>query len=167
VRLTRIFGVPRLACAAALLALAACSESTAPPEPLAPLYVLTSVDGHVAPIIIGEHTYPSGTYQLYTLEYDSIRFGTGTEARRSFQLTMYTRSYDGALVPPLETPVVHDARITRRRDRVIFEYDQATAAVKADTFTLKGGNLVKQGPYGVRCDSCDPVRRVEYVYEPR
>lgn len=166
-RLTRIFGVPRLASAAALLALAACSESTAPPEPLAPLYVLTSVDGHIAPIIIGEHTYPSGTYQVYTLAYDSIRIGSDTEARRKFQLTMYTQSHDGVLVPPLETPVVHNARITRRRDRVIFEYDQATATVKADTFTVRSGNLVKQGPYGVRCDTCDPVRRVEYVYEPR
>lgn len=166
-RLTRIFGVPRLAGLAALLALAACSQSTEPPEPLGPVYLLTSVDGTDGQIVIGEHTYPSGTYQLYTLSYDSIQIGSGTQARRSFQLTMYTRSHDGVLVPPLVTPVVHMAQITRRGDRVIFEYDQEVAVVKADTFTVENGNLVKQGPYGVRCDACDPVRRVKYVYEPR
>lgn len=166
-RLTRISGVPRLACVAALLGLAACNGSTTASEPLAPVYLLTSVDGTDGQIVIGEHTYPSGTYQLYTLSYDSIQIGTGSQARRSFELTMYTRSYDGALVPPLVTPVVHMAQITRRGNRVIFEYDQEVAAIKADTFTLENGNLVKQGPYGVRCDTCDPVRRVKYVYEPR
>lgn len=165
--LTRIVGAPRLAGLAALLALAACSQSTGPSEPLAPVYLLTSVDGTDGQIVIGEHTYPSGTYQRYTLSYDSIQIGTGTQARRSFQLTMYTQSHDGVLVPPLVTPVVHTAQITRRGDRVIFAYDQEKATVKADTFTLENGNLVKQGPYGVVCGTCDPVRRVKYVYEPR
>jgi hypothetical protein len=167
VHLTRIFCVPRLAGLAALLALAACSQSTEPSEPLAPVYLLTSVDGTDGQIVIGEHTYPSGTYQLYTLSYDSIQIGTGSQARRSFELTMYTRSYDGALVPPLVTPVVHMAQITRRGNRVIFAYDQEKAVVKADTFTLENGNLVKHGPYGVVCATCEPVRRVKYVYEPR
>jgi hypothetical protein len=167
VRLTRIFGVTRLAGLAALLVLAACSQSTEPSEPLAPVYLLTSVNGTDGQIVIGEHTYPSGTYQLYTLSYDSIQIGSGSQARRSFQITMYTRSHDGALVLPLVTPVVHMAQITRRGKRVIFEYNQDKAAVKADTFSLENGNLVKQGPYGVRCDTCNPVRRVKYVYEPR
>ena len=166
-RLTRISGASRLAGLAALLALAACSQSTEPSEPLAPVYLLTSVGGTDGQIVIGEHTYPSGTYQLYTLSYDSIQIGSASQARRSFQLTMYTQSHDGARVPPLITPVVHMAQITRRGARVIFEYDQEAAAIKADTFTLENGKLVKQGPYGVVCGTCDPVRRVKYVYDPR
>lgn len=166
-RSTSVSGVPRLACAAALLALTACSEPLAPPEPLAPTYVLTAVNGATDPIVIGEHTYPSGTHQLYTLEYDSIQINSETQAQRIFKLTVYTKSHDGVFVPPLSTRVEHSASITRRRDRVIFEYDQSAATIKADTLTLRNGNLVKQGPFGVSCQACNPIRRVDYVYEPR
>lgn len=165
--LTSVPRLWRLACAAALLGLSACAETLAPPEPLASTYVLAAVDGASDPIVIGDYTYASGTRQVYTLEYDSIQIASPTEARRIFMLTMYTRSHDGALVPPLSTRVEHSAWLTRRGDRVIFEYSQATAAIKPDTLTLTDGKLVKQGPFGVRCDGCDPIRRVDYVYEPR
>lgn len=159
--------IRRLLGALVLPMLAACSESSAAPEePLASRYLLTRVGTTSGPIVIGEHTYASGTYQVYTMAYDSITLGAGAQARRSYMLVMFTRAHDGASVAPVAIPVARDARVIRRGERVIFEYDQILSRTKADTFTLRGTSLVKQGPYGVVCNGCPPVQQVEYVYVP-
>lgn len=167
-RPTAPFRIWRLAAAAVLTALAACSESTAEPEePLASRYLLTRLGTTSDPMVVGEHTYASGTYQVYTMAYDSLTLGAGAQARRSYMMVMFTRSHDGASVAPLALPVARNARVIRQGQRVIFEYDQTASRMRPDTFAIRGTNLVKQGPYGVVCSGCPPVRQVEYVYVPR
>lgn len=153
---------------AAVLAMTACKEGgTTPDEPLASRYVLTQVEGTGRPLIIGEFTHPSGTRQVYTMVYDSLTFGADGQGRRSFMMAMETLGTDGEpIVGAILTPVAHNTGVTRRRGKVILEYD-THPAIRADTFTINGANLVKQGPHGVSCEACAPMRRVEYVYEPR
>jgi hypothetical protein len=154
------------AATAAVLTLSACAEGTAPPEPLSPLYLLTQVEGSTSRVI-AEITYPSGNHQIYTMVFDSLSFASETEARRSFMATVETLGPDGnPIVPPVLAGFSHTAVVTRRGNRLIVGYNTINP-ISPDTFTLKDGNLVKQGPYGVDCEVCEPVRRVEYVYEPR
>ncbi|HEY0015254.1 MAG TPA: hypothetical protein VGC13_03005 [Longimicrobium sp.] len=150
----------------AVLTLAACQGSTEPLEPLSPVYELTLVEGS-PDRVIAEVTYPSGTHQIYTMVYDSLSFISEVEGRRSFLAVVETLGADGRpLTPPVLAGFAHTARVTRRRNRVIMAY-RTNRPTSPDTFTITRGNLVKQGPHGVTCDTCAPVRRVEYVYEPR
>ena len=154
-------------CALALLAaLGACSGNTAPEEPLAPTYVLASVDGDAGPLVIADHRTPGGVRQLYTMLYDSLSFQSSTTLRRSLRAMM--ESFEaGVRLPVVSTGHEYTGRVLRRGDRVIVEYQAPGGAIKPDTFTLRDAKLVKMGPYGVACAECAPVRRVEYVYEPR
>ena len=169
VRPTHLFRFPRLTgAAAALLLLAACGgeSTTEPPEPLGDLYVLVKVQGASDPLIIGEHRFTSGTRQIYTLLYDSLKFTSETQGRRSFRVMVETLDAEGAIVPPVFSSIAHGATITRRGDRVILSYATINP-IPPDTFDLSGPTLVKQGPFGVQCATCAPLRRVEYVYEAR
>lgn len=153
---------------AAVLALAACGEATAPPEPLASRYVLTRVNGAAEPFVIADYTYPSGTRQVWLMTYDTLAIRSDTDGRRSFLMTMFTASFDGATVPPLLTRFKRDAQVSRTGDRVVFDYyEQSGSPFKPDTLYLRDGKLVKQGPYGVSCADCPPPAQVEYIYEPR
>jgi hypothetical protein len=155
-------------CAALLaaLAMAACNGGTTAPDPLASTYVLTRVQGSGSPLVIGEFTHASGTRQIYTMVFDSLTFTSETSGRRSFMVVIETIGSEGSVVPPIWTPVSHATHVTRSGDQLVMEYNTATP-IKPDTFTVEGGNLVKQGPYGVICPTCAPLQRVEYVYEPR
>jgi hypothetical protein len=168
VRSTHFFRFPRLAgAAAALLVLAACGESvTEPPEPLSNTYVLVRVQGTGSPLIIGEHQFTSGTRQIYTLLYDSLTFTSETQGRRSFRVMVETLDAEGAVVLPVFASIAHGATITRSGGRVILSYATSNP-IPPDTFELDGPTLVKQGPFGVQCPTCAPLRRVEYVYEAR
>lgn len=152
----------------AVLALAACNgSSTASEEPLSDVYVLTSLNGATNPMVLAEHTYPSGTRQLWLMVYDSLTIRSNTEGRRHYEMVMLTTTSDGASVAPVTTPVSRSAQITRRGERLIFEYDQSSSRIKSDTMFLRDGKLVKQGPFGVSCTDCTPPAQVEYIYEPR
>lgn len=160
--------IRRAFCAAAgVLALAACSDPAAPPEPMSTQYVLTSVGANSNPMVLGEHTLPSGTHQLYFMAYDTLQFPSPDRGRRSFAVVVYTRAHDGVSVMPLMTTVVRSTSVTRRGNRIVVTYDPSASPMKPDTFDLRGGKLVKLGPYGVICDGCAATTRVEYVYEPR
>lgn len=162
------FLVRTFAALAAVFALGACSgSSTASDEPLSDVYVLTSLNGATDPMVLAEYTYPTGTRQLWLMVYDSLTIASGTEGRRSYEMVMLTYTSDGASVAPVTTPVSRSAEISRRGDRLIFQYDQSSSPIKADTMFLREGKLVKQGPYGVSCTDCTPPSQVEYVYEPR
>ncbi|HEU0301461.1 MAG TPA: hypothetical protein VFR37_18525 [Longimicrobium sp.] len=168
-RPTDFFRVPRLLCgAAALLALAACDgESvTEPPEPLSDVYVLVAVEGNSDQLVIGEHLFASGTRQVYTLMYDSLTFTSETQGRRSFRVMVETLDANGPIVPPVFSSVAHGTTVLRQDDRVILSY-MTTTPIPPDTFELSYTMLVKQGPFGVQCPTCEPLRRVQYVYEPR
>lgn len=157
------------AAVAAALALAACEGGggTITTDPLSDTYVLTSLNGASEPMVLAQYTYPSGTRQLWLMVYDSITITSDTEGRRSYEMVMLTDSHDGASVAPVTTPVSRLARITRRGERLIFDYDQSSSRIKPDTMVLANGKLIKQGPYGVSCTDCEPPAKVEYVYEPR
>jgi hypothetical protein len=146
--------------------LGACSEGTAPEEPLAPAYVLVTVDG--APeLVLADHTTPSGVRQLYTMLYDSLSFESATVARRSLRGLAQSSDAFGQMVPVAENGFQYSGRVLRRGERVIVEYQGLQGStVKPDTFTLRGTTLVKMGPYGVVCAACAPLRMVEYVYLP-
>lgn len=151
----------------AALALSACKESTTPAAPLGDVYVLTRVEGAGRPLVIGEYTHASGTRQVYTMLYDSLTFGSETRGRRSFMVAVETLAADGTpVVGAILTPVSHMASVTRRGDRVILNYE-TSSPIRPDTLAFAEANLVKQGPHGVLCTGCEPIRRVEYVYEPR
>ncbi|HEX6368250.1 MAG TPA: hypothetical protein VF006_04925 [Longimicrobium sp.] len=153
---------------AAAVMLAACEGTgTISTDPLSDTYVLTRLNGASDPMVLAEHTYPSGTRQLWLMVYDSITIRSDTEGRRAYEMVMLTYAHDDVSVAPVTTPVARAARITRRGDQLIFDYDQSSSPIKADTMTLRGGNLIKQGPFGVSCTACTPPARVEYVYEPR
>lgn len=158
-------------CAAVLaaLAMAACNGGgTTPAEPLDDLYVLTSLNGATNPMVLAEYTYPSGTRTVWLMQYDSVRITSDTQGHRRYEVLMLTAAHDGASVAPVSTPVSRAARIFRRGDKVIFDYDQTGSPVKSDTMFVRGRNLVKQGPFGVACTgNCTPPPQVEYVYEPR
>lgn len=167
VRPIHFFRIPRLPVAAAALLLAACGESiTEPPEPLADTYVLVQVQGAGSPLVIGEHQFASGTRQIYTLLYDSLTFTSETQGRRSFRVMVETRDATGPIVPAVFSSISHGATITRRGSRVILGYN-TSSPIAPDTFELAGSTLVKQGPFGVQCATCAPLRRVQYVYEAR
>lgn len=157
-------------CAALLLAAtAACADGTGAEEPLNDVYVLTTVDGASDPMVIADYTYPSGTRQIYMLAYDSIHFVSATEISRRFATSMATLAADGSpLTPLVRLRYEFYAQLLRRGDQLVVEYaPRQNLALNPDTFQLRGGNLVKQGPFGVNCDGCAPVRSVEYVYSPR
>ena len=152
----------------AAFALSACEGSTTPEEPLANVYVLTRLNGAVDPMILADHTYPSGTRAVWVVMYDSIRISSNTEGQRKYEVLMLTEAVDGATVAPVITPISRKAFISRRGERLIFEYDQTGSRIKSDTMVLRDGNLIKQGPFGVSCGTdCAPPPRVEYIYEPR
>lgn len=152
----------------ALFALAACQGSTTPEDPLANVYVLTRLNGAGDPLILARHTYPSGTRQVWVVTYDTLRIQSNTQGQRNYEVLMVTESFDGATVAPVVTPISRSARLVRRGDRVIFEYDQSSSRTRPDTMFLReDGALVMQGPFGVSCADCPPPPRVEYVYEPR
>lgn len=156
------------AAAALLIASAACGDGTGSEEPLSDVYVLTTVDGESDPIVIADHTYPSGTRQVYMLAYDSLRFDSPTSVSRRFLTSMAT--VDGAgnpLTPLVRLRYEFLGQVLRRGSQLVVEYDAVNLEPNPDTFTLRDGKLVKQGPYGVTCDGCSPVRSVEYVYSPR
>ncbi|HEX5872907.1 MAG TPA: hypothetical protein VFY65_20890 [Longimicrobium sp.] len=156
------------AAVAAALALAACEGGgTIDTDPLSDTYVLTSLNGATDPMVLAEYTYPSGTRQLWLMVYDSVTISSDTEGRRSYEMVMLTYAHDNVSVAPVTTPVSKSARITRRGERLIFEYDQSSSRIKADTMVLVDGKLIKQGPYGVSCTDCVAPAKVEYVYEPR
>lgn len=158
-----------IAAAGVLLASAACSGGGTEPEaPLAASYALATVDGMPAPLVIAEHTYPSGVRQVYTMLFDSLTFVSPTVLRRSFRATMDTYANAQMITPPLEDGSTYPATVLRRGNRVIAEYQASQGpGIKPDTFTVRNGNLVKQGPFGVVCAGCAPARRVEYVYTPQ
>jgi hypothetical protein len=146
--------------------LGACSEGTAPEEPLAPAYVLVTVDG-ASDLVLADHTTPSGIRQLYTMLYDSLSFESATVARRSLRALAQASDPFGGLAPVAENGFQYSGRVVRRGERVIVEYDDVQGdEVKPDTFMLRGTTLVKMGPYGVVCAACAPLRSVEYVYLP-
>jgi hypothetical protein len=152
----------------AVFALAACEGSTTPEDPLASTYVLTRLNGAVDPMILADYTYPSGTRAVWVVLYDSIHITSTNEGQRKYEVLMVTEAVDGATVAPVLTPISRRASITRRGERLIFDYDQTGSRIKADTMVLREGALVKQGPFGVSCgENCAPPPRVEYVYEPR
>ncbi len=153
---------------AASLALGACDGPTTPAAPIAGTYVLAQVAGVPAPLVIADHTLPSGTRQVYTLLYDTLHFPTDTAGRRVFELSV--ESFQGAarITPPLRTRFDYRTRIARRGDRVVLAYESATAtALSPDTFRLRGDGLVRLGSVGVVCGGCPAPRRVEFVYEGR
>jgi hypothetical protein len=155
-----------LALAGLLPVLGACSESTTPDKPLAPTYVLTTIDG-TGTLVLADHTTPGGVRQLYTMLYDSLSFESRTMARRSLRAMVEATDPLGALVPVAENGFRYNGRVNQRGDRVIVEYENVKgSAVKPDTFTFRGSTLVKMGPYGVVCADCAAVRMVEYVYVP-
>jgi hypothetical protein len=168
VRPTFFFRIPALYGAVAALLLAACEgESlTEPPEPLSPRYVLVQVQGTGNPLVIGQHQFASGNRQVYTLMYDSLIFTSETEGRRKFRVMVETLDAAGPIVPPVFSSVAHSANITRRGNRVILHYNTSNP-IPPDTFEMAGPTLVKQGPFGVQCATCEPLRRVEYIYEAR
>lgn len=161
------------AAAAALLATAACSGggeggAMEVEEPLATTYVLTSIDGTPAPLVIATHTYSSGVRQVYTMLFDSLAFTSPTALRRHFRAAV--DSYEDAkpITPPLVSAYRYEGLVLRRGRRVIVEYANASGdPIKPDTFELRGTNLVKRGPFGLSCAGCTPVRQVDYLYEPR
>lgn len=158
----------RAAALAALLPLAACDGATEPEAPLAATYVLASVDGAAAPLVIADHRTPGGVRQVYSLLYDSLSFQSPTQVRRALRAIVQSTDPTGVRIPVVESGYDYAGRVVRRGDRVILEYTgSGGAAVKPDTFRLREAGLVKMGPYGVACDLCAPVRRVEYVYTPR
>jgi hypothetical protein len=165
VRSTRFLRV--LALAGLVPALGACEGGTEPLEPLAPTYVLSLVDG--APTrVIADHQTPLGVRQLYTMDFDSLSFVSATTARRRLRASMESTDPAGAPLPVLASSYTYSGRVLRRGDRVIVEYEgSARDPVKPDTFMLRDAKLVKLGPFGLVCPTCAPVRRVEYVYEPR
>jgi hypothetical protein len=165
-RSTQILRV--LALAGVLPLLAACEGGTEPEAPLAAVYVLASVDGAVAPLVIADHRTPGGVRQVYSLLYDSLSFQSPTSARRALRAIVQSTDPTGARIPVVESGHDYSGRVVRRGDRVILEYKGIGATtIKPDTFHLRDANLVKMGPYGIACDVCTPVRRVEYVYAPR
>ena len=148
-------------------ALAACEGSTEPLEPLAPTYVLSRVDGASARII-ADQTTPLGVRQVYTMDFDTLSFVSATTARRRLQASVESIDPRGHPLPVVTSGYAYQGRVLRRRDRVIVEYQGIQGQViKPDTFTLRAASLVKLGPFGTECTTCSPVRRVEYVYEPR
>lgn len=155
-----------LVLAGLLPVLGACSEGTAPEEPLSPAYTLVTVDG-AATLVLADHTTPSGVRQLYTMLYDSLSFESATVARRSLRAMAEASDPFGRMVPVAENGFQYSGRVVRRGERVIVEYQGLRGStVKPDTFTLRGTTLVKMGPYGVECADCAPIRMVEYVYLP-
>jgi hypothetical protein len=165
-RSTQILRV--LALAGLLPALGACNGGTEPEAPLAATYVLASVDGAAAPLVIADHRTPGGVRQVYSLLYDSISFQSPTSLRRALRAVVQSTDPTGARIPVVESGHDYSGRVTRRGSRVIVEYTTTGGGtVKPDTFRLRDASLVKMGPYGVSCTGCTPVRRVEYVYAPR
>lgn len=165
-RTTQILRV--LALAAALPVLGACNVGTEPEEPLAATYVLSSVDGAAAPLVIADHRTPGGVRQVYSLLYDSLSFQSPTSARRTLRAAVQSTDPTGLRIPVVEASHAYAGQVMRRGSRVIVEYTSlGGGTAKPDTFTLRDASLVKMGPYGVTCDGCTPVRRVEYVYAPR
>ena len=157
-----------LAAAGALLAAAACGSGTEPEEPLAATYVLVSVGGTPAPLVIATHSYPSGIKQVYTMLFDSLTFSSPTVLRRTFLASMDTYEHSRMITPPLVDGSSYPGDVVRRGRRVIAAYRDTTGLpIKPDTFTVRNGSLVKYGPFGVGCPTCTPVRHVEYVYDPR
>jgi hypothetical protein len=157
-------------CAALVLAaaLAACSDGTGAEEPLNDVYVLTTVDGASNPIVIADHTYPSGTRQVYMVEHDSLVFTSATTMDRRLTTAVATLGPDGApITGVLQLRYEFRGQALRRGKRLIVNYAPAQVPLSPDTFRLRDGNLVRQGPYGVSCDGCAPSRSVEYVYGPR
>lgn len=148
-------------------ALAACEGSTEPLEPLAATYILSRVDG--APTrVIADQTTPLGVRQVYTMDFDSLSFVSATVARRRLQASVESIDPSGQPLPVVTSGYAYQGRVLRRRDRVIVEYEGPTGEpIRPDTFTLRASTLVKMGPFGTTCVTCSPVRRVEYVYEPR
>lgn len=158
------------ACAAlaAVITLAACNGGgTSVEEPLSDTYVLTRLNGATDPLLLAEYTYPSGTRVVWLVMFDSVRINSDTRGHRKYEVLMLTESFDGASVAPVLTPISRSAFITRRGDRLVFDYDQTGSPIRSDTMFLRNGNLVKQGPFGVSCTDCTPPARVEYIYEPR
>jgi hypothetical protein len=161
------------AAAVAVLASAACSGggeggTTEVEEPLAPTYVLTSIDGTPAPLVVATHTYPSGVRQVYTMLFDSLAFTSPTALRRHIRAAVDSFEDSKPITPPLVSAYQYQGAVLRRGSRVIVEYANANGdLIKPDTFQLRGPDLVKRGPFGVSCAGCTPVRQVEYVYEPR
>ena len=163
VRSTRSLRI--IAAAGVLLASVACSNGTEPEAPLATAYVLATVDGTPAPLVIATHTWPSGVQQVYTMVFDSLTFSSPTQLRRRFLASLNTYENARMITPPLEDGSSYPGMVVRRGNRLIVEYGEAGSGIKPDTFTVRDGALVKQGPFGLACATCAPVRRVEYVYE--
>jgi hypothetical protein len=158
----------RCAAALALLATAACDGGTTAEEPLNDVYSLVTVDGSSDPMVFADHTYPSGTRQIYIMAHDSLRFVSATELSRRFTTVMVTLDSNGTIITPNVIVQYHyAAQALRRGNRIIVEYQAPNANVKPDTFQLRDGNLVRHGPFGASCADCAPVRHVEYVYGPR
>lgn len=159
-----------LALAGLLPVLGACNGSTEPEAPLAATYVLASIDGAVAPapLVIADHRTPGGVRQVYSVVYDSLAFQAPTSLRRVLRAAMESTDPAGARIPVVVTGHDYSGQFVRRGNRVIVQYIAASGGtVKPDTFQLREGSLVKMGPYGVACNGCTPVRRVEYVYAPQ
>lgn len=153
---------------ALLLALSACGGTTGPSLPLAGTYVLARVDGAGEPLVIARRDLASGERQLYLLTYDTLGFTADTVGTRKFELRVETLRGTQPTLPPLRTPFAYTTSVRRRGDRVVVRYASAGGpALAPDTFTVRGTDLLRQGPFGVVCDGCPPPRRVEYVYELR
>lgn len=150
-----------------LAATAACADGTGAEEPLNDVYVLATVDGASDPMVIADHTYPSGTRQVYMMAYDSLAFVSATALSRRFTTAVATLGPQGPITPIVQMRYQYEAQVLRRGRRVIVEYTGLSGDIKPDTFEVRDGNLVKQGPFGVICNGCAPVRSVEYVYSPR
>ena len=156
----------RTALAAAALALAACNGTTTEPlEPLTGAYVLTELDGVAAPLVIARYTLPSGLVQVYTLAFDTLHFTSDAGGSRHFELRVDTFQGATPATPPVLTPFTYQTSVLRRGDQLIVEYSGlAGSPLRPDTFTVRQGSLVRKGTYGVVCDVCPPVRRVDYLY---
>jgi hypothetical protein len=149
-------------------ALTGCGDDPTTSAPLAERYVLVSVDGATAPLLIGEHTFEGGERQTYTIAYDVLRFTSDTAGSRRFELRVDTYRGTVALQPPLSTRFEYATEVSRRGSRVIVGYLSPTGTqLRPDTFTVREGALVRRGSFGVVCDGCPPPRRVEYRYEAR
>lgn len=156
-----------LALAGLVPVLGACESGTEPLEPLAPTYVLTLVDGARARVI-ADHQTPLGVRQLYTMDFDSLSFVSATRARRRLQASVESIDPAGTPLPVVASGYAYFGQVLRRGDRVIVEYQHRNGQpIRPDTFSLRENRLVKMGPFGMVCATCAPVRRVEYVYEPR
>lgn len=160
--------LPRALAPALALALGACNGATTPDVPLADAYVLATVDGAGEPLVIADHVYASGLRQVYTLTYDSLRFTSDTAGARTFELAVDTFEGGVRVTPPLRSRFQYATEVSRRGGRVVLFYLTSTGTpLNPDTLAVRGDDLVRIGTYGVVCGECPPLRRVEYVYEPR